>query len=39
MQMFSELHQGGATICVVTHDPRWLDQARRHLNLFDGKLV
>lgn len=39
MQMFGELHQGGATICIVTHDPRWLDQATRHLELFDGRLT
>jgi hypothetical protein len=26
MQMFGELHAGGATICLVTHDPRWLTQ-------------
>jgi len=39
MQMFSELHEAGATICIVTHDPRWLDQARRHIELFDGRLT
>lgn len=39
MQMFSELHAGGATICVVTHDPRWLEQVQRHIYLFDGRMV
>ena len=39
MQMFNELHQGGATICVVTHDPRWLEQVQRQIYLFDGKVV
>jgi putative ABC transport system ATP-binding protein len=39
MQMFSELHEAGATICIVTHDPRWLDQARRHIELFDGRVT
>ena len=39
MQMFNELHAGGATVCVVTHDPRWLDQVQRHIYLFDGKIV
>jgi len=39
MQMFKELHDGGATICIVTHDPRWLDQARRHIELFDGRVT
>ena len=39
MQMFAELHAGGATLCIVTHDPRWLTQAQRRLYLFDGRLV
>src|SRR5215510_14814862 len=38
MQLFSELHAGGATVCVVTHDPRWLEQAQRHIYLFDGQV-
>jgi putative ABC transport system ATP-binding protein len=39
MQLFSELHTGGATLCVVTHDPRWLEQAQRHIYLFDGQIA
>jgi putative ABC transport system ATP-binding protein len=39
MQMFGELHADGATVCLATHDPRWLAQARRQLYLFDGRLV
>jgi putative ABC transport system ATP-binding protein len=39
MQMFGELHAGGATVCLATHDPRWVSQAQRHLYLFDGRLV
>jgi putative ABC transport system ATP-binding protein len=39
MQMFGELHAAGATVCLATHDPRWLSQAHRHLYLFDGRLV
>jgi putative ABC transport system ATP-binding protein len=39
MRMFGELHAGGATVCVATHDPRWVTQAQRHLYLFDGRLV
>jgi putative ABC transport system ATP-binding protein len=39
MQMFSELHAGGATVCLATHDPRWITQARRHIHLFDGRIV
>jgi len=37
---FSEaLHQGGATICMVTHDPRYARHADRSVHLFDGKVV
>jgi putative ABC transport system ATP-binding protein len=39
MQLLTELHQGGATICMVTHDPRFLGQAQRRIHLFDGRLV
>jgi putative ABC transport system ATP-binding protein len=39
MVMFAELHAEGATVCVATHDPRWLKQAGRHIDLFDGRLV
>ncbi len=39
MKMFAELHADGATVCVVTHDPRWLEQAQRHIHLFDGRIV
>ena len=38
-EMFGELHRGGATVVVVTHDPRWLNDARRQIQLFDGKIV
>ena len=39
MHMFNELHAGGATVCVVTHDPRWEQQVQRHIHLFDGRIV
>jgi putative ABC transport system ATP-binding protein len=39
MQMFGELHAGGATVCLATHDERWLAQAKRHIYLFDGRVV
>jgi putative ABC transport system ATP-binding protein len=39
MEMFNELHAGGATICVVTHDPRWQTLVQRHIYLFDGRIV
>jgi len=39
MHMFAELHAAGATVCLATHDPRWLTQVQRQLYLFDGRLV
>jgi putative ABC transport system ATP-binding protein len=39
MEMFGELHAAGATICVVTHDPRWQQQVHRHIHMFDGRIV
>jgi putative ABC transport system ATP-binding protein len=38
-QMFAELHADGATVCVVTHDPRWTAEAGRHIHLFDGRVA
>jgi len=37
--LLRELHQGGATLIVVTHDPRYLREAQRSVYLFDGRLV
>jgi len=39
MSLLQELHKGGATICMVTHDPRYAAHAERSINLFDGKVV
>ena len=39
MLMFGELHAAGATICLATHDPRWIAQAQRHIYLFDGRIA
>jgi len=39
MQLLAELHQGGATICIVTHDPRFAEHAQRVVHLLDGRLV
>lgn len=38
MELLREVHQGGATICMVTHDPRFETQAQRIVRLFDGKI-
>jgi putative ABC transport system ATP-binding protein len=39
MRLLQELHQEGATICMVTHDPRFAAHAERQIHLFDGKVV
>jgi putative ABC transport system ATP-binding protein len=39
MELLRELHQGGATICMVTHDARYARHAERSIHLFDGKVV
>lgn len=39
MDLLEELHQGGSTICMVTHDPRYARRARRTVHLFDGRIV
>jgi putative ABC transport system ATP-binding protein len=39
MNLLRELHQAGATICMVTHDPRYAAYADRTFQLFDGQVV
>ena len=39
MSLLKELHQEGATICMVTHDPRYALHAERAVHLFDGRVV
>ena len=39
MTLLDELHQEGATICMVTHDPRSAKQAQRIIEVFDGKIT
>jgi putative ABC transport system ATP-binding protein len=39
MELLQELHSEGATICMVTHDPRFARHAEREVHLFDGKVV
>ena len=39
MLLMSELHREGATICMVTHDPRFEKHAERIVHLFDGRIV
>lgn len=39
MDLLNEVHEGGATICMVTHDPRFEERAERVVRLFDGRIV
>src|ERR1700686_398032 len=39
MELLQNLHREGATICMVTHDPRFAKHAQREVHLFDGKVV
>jgi len=39
MDLLRELHRDGATICMVTHDPRFAQQADRGIHLLDGRIV
>ena len=39
MDLIRDLHAGGATICMVTHDPRYAEHAGRTIHLFDGRLT
>ncbi len=39
MELLSDLHRAGSTICMVTHDQRFTRQADRTIHLFDGRVV
>ena len=39
MDILGNLHNQGTTICMVTHDPRYAENAERSLHLFDGRIV
>jgi putative ABC transport system ATP-binding protein len=39
MQMLEELNAGGVTVCLATHDPRYIAAARRQIYLFDGRVA
>ena len=39
MDLMHQLHKGGSTICMVTHDPRYAEHAQRTVHLFDGRIV
>ena len=39
MDLLGELHANRATVCTVTHDPRYADMAARTVHLFDGRIM
>jgi putative ABC transport system ATP-binding protein len=39
MELLRSLHRDGATIVMVTHDPRFARHAQRTIHLFDGRVV
>ncbi len=39
MDLLKELHKEGATLCVVTHDPRYSGMAERTIHLVDGRII
>ena len=39
MDLLRELHRAGATVCMVTHDPRYALHADRTVRLFDGRIL
>lgn len=39
MELLDKLHKNGATICIVTHDPRSAEQAQRKIEMYDGRVV
>jgi putative ABC transport system ATP-binding protein len=39
IEILRNLHRNGATICMVTHDPRYSQCADRTVRIFDGRVV
>ena len=39
MQMLTDLHATGSTLCIATHNPLYIEMAHRHIYLFDGRLA
>jgi putative ABC transport system ATP-binding protein len=39
MDLLTELHKGGATICMVTHDSRYARYDDHSIDLFDGQIA
>jgi len=39
IEILRSLHRDGATICMVTHDPRYARYADRTVRIFDGRVI
>ena len=39
MRLLADLHQSGATVCMVTHDTRFAEHATRVIHVLDGRVV
>jgi len=39
MKLLDDLHGEGATICMVTHDPRSAERAERKIEILDGQII
>ena len=39
MELLDQLHKSGATICMVTHDQRYVNHAGKAIRLFDGRVA
>jgi putative ABC transport system ATP-binding protein len=39
LQLLRQLHEEGSTICMVTHDPRSIEQVSRHIEMLDGQVT
>jgi len=39
MELLDVLHAEGATICMVTHDPRSAERADRNIDVLDGQII
>ncbi len=38
MELLQQLHREGSTICMVTHDPRYMEFATRTIHMLDGRI-
>lgn len=39
MSMLDMLHSAGSTLCLVSHDPRSIERAKRKIEILDGKII